>query len=289
MNLAIKSILFVAGSEYARWLKNPRFLLVLAASVPIHELIVRPMMRAAEEMAQPLNMFETSIAVANSGFSLLLFPLIYLVLIAPFPTVDGNMLYYLARMGRRNWILGEMLFQLLSAVSFCAVIIGVTLVQTVGISFLADGWSIPVTDYDKLGNVGGIHMGTLIAPNLYYQLPPYQALFLSYILLDLFLVLCSMAFLLGCLYGKKLLSFLLVAAQLALGCGLFVTRSVLMWALPFSHCVLSIHYQKYFRRYVFPPWLSVVLFAVLLLVLGVMAYRKVQKVSIDMIGGDVAL
>lgn len=194
MSLGIKSIFLVAKSEYVKWLRNPRFLLVLAASVPVHELIVRPMIRAAGEMEQPLNMFETSIAVANSGFALLLFPLIYLVLIAPFPTADGNMLYYIARMGRRNWILGEMLFQFLAAVSYSIIIIGVTTAQTANISFLENGWSIPVMDYDKMGSMAEIHMGTLIPPNLFYQMPPYKALFLSYLLLAFFLFLSSMMF-----------------------------------------------------------------------------------------------
>lgn len=287
MNLGIKSILLVARSEYVKWLRNPRFLLVIAASVPVHELIVRPMVRAAGEMGQPLNMFETSIAVANSGFALLLFPLIYLVLIAPFPTADQNMLYYIARMGRRNWILGEILFQSLSAVSYSIIIIGVTAAQTVNISFLENGWSIPVMDYDKMGSITGIPMGTLIPPNLFYQMPPYKALVLSYLLLAFFLFFSSMIFLLGSLCGKKLLFLFIVVSQIALGCGLFVTKSAFMWALPFSHSVLSIHYQKYFRKYVFSPWLSMALFCMSLLFVGVMVYRKVQKVSIDMIGGDI--
>lgn len=287
MNLGIKSILLVARSEYVKWLRNPRFLLVIAACVPVHELIVRPMVIAAGEMGQPLNMFETSIATANSGFALLLFPLIFLVLIAPFPTVDENMIYYIARMGRRNWILGEMLFQFLSAVSYCIIIIGVTTVQTVNISFLANGWSIPVMDYDKMGSMRGIHMGTLIPPNLFYQMPPYKALVLSYLLLAFFLFFSSMIFLLGSICGKKLLFLFIVVSQIALGCGLFVTKSPFMWALPFSHSVLSIHYQKYFRKYVFSPWLSLALFCMSLLFVGAAVYRKVQKVSIDMIGEDI--
>lgn len=287
MNLKIKSILFVAVSEYGKWIKNPRFLMVFAAFVPVHELIVRPMMQAAEEMNQPLNMFEGSIAVANSGLALLVFPLIYLVLIASFPTVDGNMLFYIARMGRRNWILGEMLFQFLAVISYCLLMIGVTAVQTVGISFVADGWSIPVTDYDKMDSVTGIDMGALIPPNLFYQMPPYKALLWSYLLLALFLLMCSMFFLLGCLYGKKLLFLLIAISQIGLGCGLFVTKSAAMWLLPFSHSVLCIHYQKYFRKYVFSPKLSLLLFVAGLLIIAILAYRKARKVSIDMIGGDV--
>lgn len=287
MNLGIESIFLVARSEYVKWLGNPRFLLVIAASVPVHELIVRPMASAAGEMGQPLNMLETSIAVANSGFALLLFPLIYLVLIAPFPTADENMLYYIARMGRRNWILGEILFQFLSVISYCILIIGVTVVQTVNISFLDNGWSIPVMDYDKTGSMMGIHMGAFIPPNLFCQMPPYKALFLSYLLLALFLFLCAMVFLLGCLYGKKQVFLVIIVSQIVLGCGLFVTKSAFMWTLPFSHSVLSIHYQKYFRKYVFSPWLSLLLFCMILLIVGGIVYRKVQRVNIDMIGGDV--
>lgn len=58
MKIRIKNIFLVATSEYFKWLFNPKIILVFALLVPIRELIVIPMLKAAEEMNQPINIFE---------------------------------------------------------------------------------------------------------------------------------------------------------------------------------------------------------------------------------------
>ena len=205
-------------------------------------------------MGQPLNGFEPCIAAANSGLILLLLPLVYLVLTSSFPTVDGNILFYIKRMGRGNWIAGEMLFQVFSAVTYCVMFIAVTIVQTIGVSYFANGWSIPVTDYNKvLGEAASVRMDLIVPPNLYFQMPPYKAFFLSYFLLFLFLMLCSMFFLTGCLYSKKLIFFLLLIVQIVAGGAFYTIEHKGMWFFPVSHSILRTHYQSYFRKYVFSP------------------------------------
>lgn len=286
MRLKWRNVFLVARSELIRWICNPRIVLMFVLLLPIREMIVLPMAKAAQEMGQPLNFFESGIAAVNSGLVLLLLPLVYLTLISSFPTVDGNMLPYIMRMGRRNWILGEMLFQLLSVLIYCAVILGMAVIQTADRSFLANGWSIPVTDYDQVigSDISGFRMGNVLHPNIHQQMPPYKALYLSYGLLILLLLSCSMAFLLGSLYGKKLLVFFLLTVQVALGCGFTQIRNGWMWLFPFSHSMLAPHYQKYFRAYVFSPWLSIVLFAALLAALALGSYRKAKKADLDRIG-----
>lgn len=286
MRLKWRNVFLVARSELIRWICNPRIILMFVLLLPIREMLILPMAKAAQEMEQPLNFLESGIAAVNSGLVLLLLPLVYLTLISSFPTVDGNMLPYIMRMGRKNWILGEMLFQILSVFIYCATIFIMTVIQTADISFLANGWSIPVTDYDRMiGNdFSGFRMGNVVHPNIHCQMPPYKALYLSYGLLALFLLSCSMTFLLGSLYGKKLLTFFLVAVQVALGCGISQTRNGCMWLFPFSHSVLAFHYQRYFRAYVFSPWMSIAFFAMILAVLAFESYRKAKKADLDRIG-----
>lgn len=74
-----------------------------------------------------------------------------------------------------------------------------------------------------------------------------------------------------------------------LGCGMCEVKHVLMWIFPYCHSVLTVHYQKYFRKYAFPPNSSIFLFLFVLTVLAALCYRKAKKVNLDMIGGDVFL
>ncbi len=287
MKIRIKNIFLVATSEYFKWLFNPKIILDFALLVPIRELIVIPMLKAAEEMNQPINIFEACIAVMNSGIITLLLPLTYIVLISSFPTVDGNMLFYITRMGRKNWMLGELLFQLMSVITFCAVIIVAILIQVSEYSFLADGWSIVTTDYDKLYyESSSFHMSTLLPPNLFYQVAPYKAFVFSLVLLVMWLLLCAMFFLMGCFYGKKLIFYFVLVVQIALGCGLCVMKNTLMWFFPISHSILKVHYQDYFREYIFSPVMSFVLFLMIQVFFGISIYKKSKRVNLDGIGGS---
>lgn len=283
-----KSILLVARSEYARWLSTPRLILLAVAFLPLRDNTVLPLLEASRQMGSPLNLLEPCIATMNSWMGLLLFGLVYLVLMSPFPKADGNMLFYVARMGKRNWILGEMLFQLICAALYSLAANLLTMAQAAGDSFLDNGWSLVVTEYDeKFAPEWGHMIKEILPPNLYFQMPPYMAFLLSYAMFTLFLLLCGMAFMAGCLYQRWLLLFFVQAFHITAGSGLILLRSEAMWFFPVSHALLACHYRKYFRAFVFSPWLSVGLLAGTWLLLAILMYRKARNVSIDMIGGDV--
>ena len=283
-----KSILLVAKSEYIKWFVNPKMILLVVAFLPMRDMVVTPMLRASAQMGSPVNALEPCIATISNWMGMLLFTLVYLLLMSSFPTADGNMLFYIARMGRRNWILGEMLFQFMSAFTYCIFTTLVTAAQVFEHSFFSNGWSLVVTDFDELyGNAeGGLKMRAILPPNLFFQMSPYKAYLLTFGLFFAFLLLCGMLFLTGCLYQKRLLFFFIQVLHISAGCGLILLYNQGMWFFPVSHSLLIYHYHAYFRQYVFPPWLSLVLFGTVLLVIGIVMYRKAGKVNIDLIGGD---
>lgn len=74
----------------------------------IYNFAIEPLLKNAEEMGEPLNILEPFIAVANSDAILLIIPLVFLTLIADFPKIDTNTVFYIIRVGRINWLLGQM-------------------------------------------------------------------------------------------------------------------------------------------------------------------------------------
>lgn len=282
-------IVLVAGSEYVRWLVNPKMAVFAAIFLPVRDLVVSPMLQASEKMGSPLGILESSITSMNSWLGVILFTLTYLLLVSSFPTMNGNVLFYIARMGRKNWILGEILFHMLSAVTYSLFVTLVSVAQTAERSFCANGWSLVVTDYDMIyGQEERIEtMKGLIPPNLYFQMTPVKAYLLSFGLLTLFFVLSGLLFLAGCMYQKRGLFFMLQVLHIVLGCGMVLLGSPGMWGFPLAHALLSLHYQEYFRTYEFSPWLSLALFTGMLAVIGILIYRRVKKIDLDLIGGDV--
>lgn len=284
MKFSVSNMLLVMRKEYIKWLMNPRHVMLFLIFIPARELVIKPMMEVSELMGQPLNIFESCIATANSGIMVMVMTAVYMVLISSFPTIDGNILFYMKRMGRRNWILGEILFQLLSAVTYTLVIYLSSIVQTAAISFVSNGWSIAVTDHDRLyGEVSDIRMEAILPPNLYNQMPPYKALFLSFFLLCMFFLLCSLIFTVGCMYSQKLLFFCLLLIQTAIGGALYILGNSAMWYFIICHAFLSSHYSKYLREYLFSPWTSFQILAGLIILLCVIAYRRARNLNIDVL------
>ncbi len=134
-----RGILLVAGSEYVRWVVNPKMFVFAAIFLPLRDMVVLPMLQASERMGSPLGILEYGIATMNSLLRVVLPTLTYLLLISSFPTLDGNVLFYITRMGRRNWILREMLFHVISAVTYSLLITVVSAAQTAVQSFWANG------------------------------------------------------------------------------------------------------------------------------------------------------
>ena len=176
-----RQITCVFRREYIEWITNPRMLMCVVLVVMVREIVLLPMRNLSMGMGQPINAMEPVIAVANSGVLLLLMPLVYLVIMADFPRVSGNTYFYLTRTGRINWIMGQIVFQIVSLLTYLLFVIISTLVQTVSFSFLINGWSLVVTESDKSSA-----MYDLIPMNLYNQMSPYEAFAISYLLLFMF-------------------------------------------------------------------------------------------------------
>ena len=131
-----RQITCVFRREYIEWITNPRMLMCVVLVVMVREIVLLPMRNLSMGMGQPINAMEPVIAVANSGVLLLLMPLVYLVIMADFPRVSGNTYFYLTRTGRINWIMGQIVFQIVSLLTYLLFVIISTLVQTVSFSFL---------------------------------------------------------------------------------------------------------------------------------------------------------
>lgn len=284
----LKNILLAARSEYIKWLVSPRLILFAIVFLPLHDALVSPLLRASGIMGSPLNALEPCIVAVNSWMGLLLLSMVYIIMMSPFPTVDGNMMFYLFRMGKKDWILGEMLFQVMAAATYSLATAAIMAAQAFGRSFLADGWSLVVTDFDELYGVEwGSKIEEILPPNLFFQISPFRAFLFSYGLFALFLLLCGMAFVTGCLYQKRLLFFVLQALHIAVGCILAVVRGTGMWLFPVSHAFLACHYRRYYREYAFPPGLSVALLAGAWVLLAFAMYWRAHRASLDMVGGEV--
>ena len=149
----------------------------------INNFAVSPLTNNAELMGEPLNILEPFIAVANSEILILIIPIVFLTLIADYPKVDTNTVFYIVRIGRANWFVGQILKLVFMIISYLAVIFLGTVLPMLSKGFWYNGWSNVATGFvkmfpDRRGDFGV----ELLPENLYNQLTVFSAAVQSYLL-----------------------------------------------------------------------------------------------------------
>lgn len=267
---------------YGSWITNPKLLVFFGFLVLMRKLVILPIRSAAQMMNQPINVWEVSIALGNSGLILLFLPIFYIVMVSDCPKLGQDLYYLIPRAGRMNWFMGQVFFMTAAAFSYLLVLVLVASVQIADISYTVNAWSLVTTDFDRSPYASmGISMNRLIPLNLYYQMPPLQAFLYTYLLLFLYLLLWNSSILLGFAYGRKNLSFFSALVMIAAGMGLVAVKSPYMWLMPSSHAILWIHCSKYYREFLFRPMASLLLLVLASVALTVLAARQFGCANLD--------
>lgn len=167
-NFSLKQSFFCARAEFIKWVCDARMIILGVLLIFIYSFAIEPLKSNAELMGEPLNILEPFIAIANSGAILLIIPLVFLTLIADFPKIDTNTVFYIMRVGRLNWLFGQLLKLIFMALSYLAVIFLGAVLPMLSDGFWYNGWSNVATKFasrfpEHSGNFGV----QLLPENLY--------------------------------------------------------------------------------------------------------------------------
>lgn len=253
-----RKIVLHARMEYSLWLTNPRMSILLVLLVLIHSMVIQPLAQAGGQIGVRFHLLEPLAALCNSTLILLILPLGFLILMAGFPRMDRGFLLQLYRVGRLNWVLGELLYLCMAAATYLgAVLLGTALCSLPYAPITSPGWSAVATDYvDILGESALKSAIALLPKNLYQQMGPGAAVAGSFLLLFLCLVLMGAILLAASLLRINSLGIAVDAALLLVGAGFVILDSPWMWGFPCAHALIWLHYNPYFRTPVCPLWVS---------------------------------
>lgn len=277
-NLNLKKIFACAKTEYIKWICDARMIIISVLLIFIYSFAITPLLENADLMNEPLNILEPFIAVANSSAVMLIIPLVFLTLIADYPKIDTNTVFYIIRIGRVNWLLGQIVKLVFMIVSYIFAIFVGSILPLITKGFWYNGWSSVVTDFlkkfpDKVGNFGV----QLLPGNLYNQISIFRAAIESYLLVFAYLMILGLILLFFSLVKKKAVGFVLNGAIISVGTAFCSLKTSLMWMLPMGNSIIWLHYTKYFKEPVMSMEFSViylVVFIVILLALSLIAIKK---------------
>ena len=248
----------------------------------IYNFAITPLLQNAEKMNEPLNMLEPFIAVANSGAVLMIIPLVFMTLIADFPKIDNNTVFYIMRIGRKNWLTGQIIKLVMMAASYLAVIFVGSVVPMLTKGFWYNGWSNVVTNFKNVFPEQSMNFGTQLVPeNLYNQLTVFEAAVKSYLLVFAYLMIIGLILLALSLIKHKTLGFVACGAVIALGTAFCSIKTVLMWTMPMANSIIWLHFTKYFRVPEVSITFSVVYLVTFVLALIIFCYIMIGRFNYD--------
>ena len=281
-NFSLKQSFFCARAEFIKWICDARMIILGVLLIFIYSFAIEPLKSNAELMGEPLNILEPFIAIANSGAILLIIPLVFLTLIADFPKIDTNTVFYIMRVGRLNWLFGQLLKLVFMALSYLAVIFLGTVLPMLSKGFWYNGWSNVATGFvkmfpDRRGDFGV----ELLPENLYNQLSVFEAAVKSYLLVAAYLMIIGLILLVFSLFKRKTLGFIICGGMISLGMAFSAIRTNLMWTMPMANSITWLHYTKYFKKPIMPMSFSVIYLLVLIAVLLVFGGIAIGKFNYD--------
>lgn len=276
-NISMRKIIRVCQAECYHFLCSGRLALVLAVWVFAYQFITVPLLRNAERMHASLLVIEPYIALINSNFMILIMPVLFLVLLSDFPRVDANAYFYLVRTGKTNWVLGQLLYGVVITAGYLLMQFAGMVIPVLAEGRWGTGWSPVITDFAREFPEYAQSAGAVsIQPQLYYHVPPWEAVLAGSALLAAYLYLLLLIKLLCFLLRAKTMGLLLCFFVIAFGTGLCTTFSQMRFLMPMGNSILGIHYSQYYMEMVYPLEYSVIYFAMLIgvFIIGIIGLRK---------------
>ncbi|MBD8942124.1 MAG: hypothetical protein EGR71_06285 [Clostridiales bacterium] len=257
----------VAKVEYAKWICNPRMIIILCMVLFVYDYIVCTMHNASGEMGKMCMIIEPFLAICNSTLLILIMPIVFLTLMGDFPKTDGNTMFYIYRTGKKNWLIGQVIFAAMADATFIFIVFICAVISSLTFSRNMVTWSDVVTKYiytfpDRYGSL----MASLLTNRLYNNLSPYQALFYSLTLMFLYLLLLAVILLTAFSIGKRIIGMAINVLIMCIGSAMIYMNGMLKWIFPAANATCWVHYDKIMKKQIFSIKYSYLYFYVLILV-----------------------
>lgn len=277
----IKTIFHTAVVEWKNLFCSTKICVLGILLIFMNEQIIVPMKQCSHLMGQKLSCLEPYAAICNSGAVMLILPLFFLTMMADFPREDGISLFFHIRCSRISWILGELLFIVMSIITLVLYIAVVSMILILPSGKMTLEFSDAVTKYTAVfPERAGDYIVQLLPENLYNQMELRNVILHSTGLLFLYFVLLALILLLFSLLNHKNWGIFLDGGIILLGTVCCALHLDSMWVFPMAHTVVWLHYTEYLAEPVYPLSASYLYFGIInaLLIAVCIAVRKKYEI-----------
>ena len=285
---SLKNSLSCAWVEFIKWIVDARIVIVLCLCVFIYSFVTEPIKANAVMMGEPMNALEPFIATLNSGMVLLILPLGFLTLISDFPKIDGSTIFYIFRIGKKNWFCGQIIRLFLMTAAYILAMFIASVAGVITCGFMGEEWSLVATRFasefpEQSGNFGVL----LLPENLYNQMSLPTAVVQSTLFVAAYMFLLGMILLAFSIAKRKTAGIVVCGLIIALGAALCSINTKMMWLFPMAHSIVWLHYTEFLREPVFPVFYSAIYFAAIIAAALIFCIASLKRFDYDTISLEV--
>lgn len=263
----VKSSFLFAWEQYKSWLVSPRILLAVYITIFINENITKKMLAICGEVGYKINLAEPLALIFSKSIYTVIIPVVFIALMTDFPKTEGSV-FYVYRMSRKSWVLGELLFAAASSLTYVLSLILGTLLYCAGKCELTNSWSDFTTKlYLEYPDIYAQSTSLAVESSVYTQGKPIEVILHSAALIFLYTLILSLVIMLFKLLSFKEGGIITGIAITLFGLATDSGASKVMWAFPITHTVFGWHYDRFFRQQHFTIPGSYIYLSALLVVL----------------------
>lgn len=296
--MKIKQIFAVAGYNFRQWHKNSRIIITFCLSFILCFLLSDKAVQFAREYGTVMQILEPFIWTFGDANSILLSSLLLVLLFADMPFISTGTLFYLMRIDRKTWILGQAVYIIAATSVYLVFILISTSLVCMAQSFVGDMWSeaAAILGYSGAGQ-------TVALPALVKTLEmtkPYActaSIFLLMLLYTLLMVSIMLLFNLKkgqiggviSVFAFSLYGFLLnpqtIKSLLGLPDHLMYQANVIVgWLSPLNHATYHMHNFGY--DLLPRMWQTYLIFGILIVLCFYLSLRAVRKYNFHFTGTE---
>ncbi len=131
----------VAAYNFKQWKGNPRVIITFALAFVLCFLLSDKAVKFAEEYNVTMQLVEAFVWTFGDSTSILLSSLLLVLLFADMPFIGAGTPFYLVRINRRTWLLGQMVYVVLATLLYVAFILIATSLICMRNAFIGNLWS----------------------------------------------------------------------------------------------------------------------------------------------------
>ena len=137
----LRQIWTVSAYNFRGWRRNSRIIVTFALAFVLCFLLSDKAVRFAQDNKSTMQIVEAFVWTFADSNSILLSSLLLLLLFADLPFLGAGVPYYLMRIDRRTWMLGQILYIILASLVYMVFILAATSLICMNNSFIGNMWS----------------------------------------------------------------------------------------------------------------------------------------------------